>query len=235
MSARHRALERATARANSAYNGGPLPCFGRRAIPWEVEEPMSLTQRSREIIVGSLLGDACLERNGKNVRLRIDHGRQQEAFVNWKFQELSELGPSTPKRLEVFDSRTNQTYIHYRFSSRTTEVLNEFFESFYDDHGVKRIPPSIDAYPNSALSIAVWYMDDGGRRGDCRSGYLNTQAYRAEEVEILRDCLLRKFAIPTRTHFAAGRPRIYIASADFEQFCSWIRPYVIPEMQYKLL
>src|SRR5207245_8697413 len=35
----YRALERETARANSAYNGGPLPCFGKRAIPWEVEEP----------------------------------------------------------------------------------------------------------------------------------------------------------------------------------------------------
>src|SRR5438309_6264536 len=35
----YRALERATARANSAYNGGALLCFGRRVIPWEVEEP----------------------------------------------------------------------------------------------------------------------------------------------------------------------------------------------------
>jgi len=195
---------------------------------------MSLTQRSRDIIVGSLLGDACLERNGRNVRLRIDHSHLQQAFVEWKHKELLELEPSLPRRVEVFDPRTNQTYIHYRFTSRTTDLLNEFFGLFYDG-GVKRIPEGIVTYLNSALSIAVWYMDDGGRRGDCRSGYLNTQAYRTAEVDLLRDCLLRGFALRTRTHFAAGRPRIYIASADFEQFCDLIRPHVIPEMQYKLL
>src|SRR5437899_5873831 len=32
------ALGWVTTRANSAYNGGALPCFGRRVIPWEVEE-----------------------------------------------------------------------------------------------------------------------------------------------------------------------------------------------------
>jgi hypothetical protein len=78
-------------------------------------------------------------------------------------------------------------------------------------------------------------MDDGGRRGDCRSGYFNTQAFTPEEVELLRGCLVREFQMETRTHFAAGRPRIYIAKDQFPRFCELIRPHVIPEMQYKLL
>src|SRR5207302_5103532 len=139
-----------------------------------------------------------------------------------------ELAASMPRRVEVFDRRTNRTYVHYRFDSKTTEILNDYFALFYGTSGVKRIPTDIASHLNSALSVAVWYMDDGGRRGDCRSGYLNTQAYRAEEVDLLRDCLLRSFALRTRTHFAAGRPRIYIASADFQQFCDLIRPHVIP-------
>jgi hypothetical protein len=100
---------------------------------------------------------------------------------------------------------------------------------------VKRIPPNIVSYLNSALSIAVWYMDDGGRRGDCRSGYFNTQGYSADEVQLLRECLLKNFSLPTTLHFAAGRPRIYVASAHFEQLCDLVRPHVIPDMQYKLL
>src|SRR5437660_4840166 len=145
---------------------------------------MSLTQPCRDIIIGAILGDACLESNGKNVRLRIDHGESQQALVEWKYRQLAELDPSPPKRVEVFDERTNRTYVHYRFSSRSIEVLNAYFEMFYEQDGSKHVPPNIAAYLSSALSIAVWYMDDGGRRGDCRSGYLNTQGYCAEEVNL---------------------------------------------------
>lgn len=196
---------------------------------------MSLTQHCRDFILGAILGDACLERNGKNVRLRIDHGHHQRALVEWKFQQLAELNPSPPRRVEVHDQRTNQTYVHYRFTTRTTDLLNEYFELFYTCDGVKRVPQDITSYLLSALSIAVWYMDDDGRRNDCRSGYLNTQAFQAEEVDTLRNCLEANFKLPTRLHFAAGRPRIYIASAHFEGFCDSIRTHVIPEMQYKLL
>jgi len=196
---------------------------------------MSLTQQCRDFIVGAILGDACLERNGKNVRLRIDHGQRQQALVEWKFQQLVELSPSPVRRVEVMDPRTHKTYIHFRFVSQTTELLNEYFELFYGQQGVKCVPENIVSYLNSALSIAVWYMDDGGRRGDCRSGYFNTQAFRSEEVNLLRDCLMRNFNLTTRTHFAAGRPRIYIAKAHFQQLCDLIQPHVIQDMQYKLL
>jgi hypothetical protein len=186
-------------------------------------------------MVGAILGDACLERNGRNVRLRIDHGHAQQALVEWKFQQLTELDPSPVRRVDVFDSRTKQTYVHYRFATKTTALLNEWHDLFYRDDSIKRVPEQIATYLNSALSIAVWYMDDGGRRGDCRSGYLNTQAFTPEEVSALRACLRDNFDIETTTHFAAGRPRIYIASAQFEQFCELVRPHIIPQMQYKLL
>jgi hypothetical protein len=196
---------------------------------------VSLTQGCREIIVGTILGDACLERNGRNVRLRVDHGERQRALVEWKFQQLTELAPSPPKRVEVFDRRTNRTYVHYRFASRTIEVLNEYFELFYGHQGVKRIPENIASYLSSALGVAVWYMDDGGRRGDCRSGYFNTQAYQVGEVDSLRWCLQKNFDLATSIHFAAGRPRIYVAKAHFQRLCDLIRPYVIQDMRYKLL
>jgi len=196
---------------------------------------VSLTQKCREIIVGAILGDACLERNGKNVRLRIDHGHKQQALVEWKHQQLADVHPSLPRRVEVHDARTNRVYVHYRFVSATIEELNPFFDVFYGTDGVKRIPMNIATYLISALSIAVWYMDDGGRRGDCRSGYFNTQGYQTPEVELLRDCLLKNFSLPTTLHFAASRPRIYVAAAHFERFCDLIRNDVIPDMRYKLL
>jgi hypothetical protein len=87
----------------------------------------------------------------------------------------------------------------------------------------------------SPLSLAVWYIDDCGRRSDCRSGYLNTNAYSVEDVEILKSCLSMNFRIESKTHFAAGMPRIYIPASQFEVFCDVVRPHVISEMEYKLL
>ena len=196
---------------------------------------MSLTQECRAIILGTMLGDACLERNGRYVRLRVDHGEAQRALVEWKFRQLAELNPSPPRRVEVHDDRTNRVYVHYRFTTRSLEILNEYRDLFYTDQGVKRIHPRILSHLSSALSIAVWYMDDGSRRGDCRSGYFNTQAFAKEEVDLLRFGLLKYCNLSTKTHFAAGRPRIYVPVKQFPLLCRLIENHVIPEMQYKLL
>lgn len=194
-----------------------------------------VTERCRDVIIGTVLGDGCLERNGANVRLRVDHSFFQKQWVDWKFRELSELRPSPPRVVRRLDERTGQTHVNYRFSTMTTERLNQFFDLFYR-HGVaKSIPESVDTLIKSPLVLAVWYMDDGGRRSDCRSGYLNTNAYLSRDVQTLRDALQTNFGISTRTHYAASKPRIYIPASQFVKFCDLIRPHVIDQMMYKLL
>lgn len=175
-----------------------------------------------------------MERNGLHVRLRIDHSVRQKAFVDWKFRMLAELEPASPRLIRRIESRTGRVQCNYRFGTRTTPVLESYYSLFYPG-GKKRISEEIADFLVSPLSIAVWYMDDGGRRGDCRSGYLNTNAYSVRDVEILRRTLLQNFNISTSLHFAAGRPRIYIPAASFDRFCELIRGHVINEMSYKLL
>lgn len=186
-------------------------------------------------MIGTILGDGCLERNGRNVRLRIDHGVKQAQFVEWKRRELSELNPSPPRLVKRRDSRTGQLHVNYRFATTTTQALNDLHTLFYPACEGKRVPPCIYDLLSSKISFAVWYMDDGGRRSDCRSGYLNTNAYRVDDVGLLMDCLYERIGITTAVHFAAGKPRIYIPSSQFERFCDFIRPHVIEEMRYKLL
>lgn len=194
-----------------------------------------MTQRCRDIIVGCVFGDGCLERNGRNVRLRVDHGEAQRGLVGWKFHELAELSPSRPRRVEAFDRRTGRVYVHYRFATRTVPELNEFFDLFYGCGAGKAVPADITTHLTSALSVAVWYMDDGGRRSDCRSGYFNTQSFSADDVNRLRECLRVNFGLTTALHFAAGRPRIYVAQPQFVKFCDLVRPFVTPDTRYKLL
>lgn len=206
----------------------------RRAIPWEVEK-LNISQRCKRGTRRNHPGDGCLERNGINVRLRIDHSLSQQAFVDWKRRELRELTPSVPRVLRRVDVRTGVEHRNYRFSTRSLPVLNHYFQLFHGDGGAKGVPESISVLLRTPLSLAVWYMDDGGRRRDCRGGYLNTNAYRVADVALLQDCLKEGFDLSTAVHFAAGKPRIYIPSSQFGKFCELIRPHVINEMGYKLL
>lgn len=198
-------------------------------------EASILSQRCRDVLIGTILGDGCLERNGRNVRLRIDHGYRQKALVEWKFRQLAELRPLAPRLSQRVEPRTGKLQSNYRFVTRTTDVLNHYFVLFYEGAEGKRIPQGIAELLKSPLSVAVWYMDDGGRRQDCRGGYLNTNAYSVDDVELLRDCLRSNMGIVTGLHFAAGRPRIYVPSRSFGPFCDLIGPWVIDEMRYKLL
>ena len=197
------------------------------------EATSKISPRCEEILIGTILGDGCLERNGTNVRLRIDHSIGQRAWVEWKHSMFQELHPGSPRTVKRIDVRTGSQHINYRFSTSSLPALNEYFQLFYGN-GDKHIPDVIGTYL-SPLSLAVWYQDDGGRRGDCASGYLNTNAYSIPDVELLKLALLDVFGVSTRTHFAAGKPRIYVPSGQFREFCRIIHPYVIDEMRYKLL
>lgn len=74
----------------------------------------AISRRCSDVVIGTLLGDGCLERNGVNVRLRIDHSVKQSSLVWWKFRELAELNPSAPRIVRRVDCRTGQEHVNLR-------------------------------------------------------------------------------------------------------------------------
>lgn len=196
---------------------------------------MSLSERQKQILIGLLLGDGHLELNGKNTRLKIDHGEFQKDYVLWKYQELQTLASANPIQVDVLDRRNGRTYRHFRFATRTISELNEYRQVFYDGGG-KTIPKHIDKLMTKPLTLAVWYMDDGHRRTDCRAVRLNTQSYALEEQLLLQSCLAKNFDIRVRIHkVTRGMHVLYVPSDEAERFCDVIRPHVIASMKHKLL
>lgn len=122
---------------------------------------MSLTHSSRGIIAGTILGDGCLERNGPYVRLRIDHGARQKFLVEWKHQQLAELHPTAIRCIAIADQRTGRTYVHYRFETASSPLLEEYYRLFYP-HGKKacrlrlpRILPLHSVLPSGTSMMAA--------------------------------------------------------------------------------
>lgn len=195
------------------------------------QEFVKLTQRQEEILLGTLLGDGFLEQNGKNARLKIDHKGSQKDYVLWLHKEFKSIALK-PYQIFVQDKRNDKVYNQWRFATYSLPLLNPWIKLFYRNR--RKIVPLMITELITPLSLAVWYMDDGFRRTDCKGIYLCTSGYSMKEQKVLQVCLKKKFDIRTALHFAAKNVRIYIPSSQADNFCNIVRPFILPSFSYKL-
>ena len=187
--------------------------------------------RQGEIIIGTLLGDGFLERNGKYVRLIIDHSAKQRSYVEWMYQELKNFGGQVVYKKQ-FDSRTNQFYHHSVFRSQTSPALEEYYSLFYKEKR-KNIPLTLPKII-TPLILAIWFMDDGYRRNDCNAARLNTQSYSAQEHEIIQQALLA-LGIQSTIHKQSKHLVTYIPSHSMNRLRQLLKGIILPEMEYKIV
>ena len=192
-----------------------------------------ISLREKEIILGTILGDAYIGMLKTNARLEIGHSEKQKDYVFWKHKELSRFVSAKPHRVEIFDPRYKKTYTRWSFNTRVNNIFTQFHNFFYKNKK-KIIPKEIINELKSPLSLAVWFMDDGGRRNDCYGLFLNTLSFTKEEQEILRNCLKVNFSLNSRIHWVKDGYRLYIPSKDAKHFCELVYPFLIPSMYYKL-
>lgn len=193
--------------------------------------PISDTQQ--EIILGTILGDGCLEFNGcVGTRLQIKQASRNKEYVFWLYAKLQNLCNSKPK----LKKDTGQWY----FSTRSLKNLTVVYEWFYKE-GNKIIPNNIFQLLVSPLSLAVWYMDDGTldyRPNSHCSFSIATHSFLLREAHILVNALRDNFSIEASVHnnFIRGirYPRIYIGAKGRDKFIEIVSPYVLDCFKYKL-
>lgn len=195
----------------------------------------NLTPTHRNVIVGSLLGDGCMERNGRYVRLKIGHGLQQKAYLEWKFEYLkSFVKQSSPRFIEgAFHRKTKKRYKRIEFATLSLSIFEEYWQKFYVK-GEKCVPFDISKYLTEPLALAVWFMDDGYKRNDCNAMRINTDSFSLKEQRILQGCLLQNFGVWTAIHRKGAFWNLYIPSAHARKFCNILSPFIIPSMRYKI-
>lgn len=191
-----------------------------------------LTQRQREILIGTVLGDAHLEQNGRYTRMRVDHYNKHKAYIFWLAHEFSPFS-LVPRRIRQKDKRNGKNYDRWHFSTRSMPVFDEFRALFYKGRR-KRISLALAKFI-TPLSLAIWYMDDGFRRRDSKGFYLCTSSFSEGEQRILQHILRVRFALTTNIHHQHDLGRIFIPSASADRFNQLVKPYILPVFQYKLL
>lgn len=191
-----------------------------------------LSARQKEILLGTLLGDGHLEKNGYHTRLRIDHCHKQKDYVLWLASEFSPFSLKSRQIVEI-DKRSGKKYSRWHFSTRCITLLDKYRKLFYNKR--RKIISRQVIRHLTPLSLAVWYMDDGFRRRDSKGFYLCTLSYTEEEQHILQEVLFRRFGLETRIHHQKGSMRIFVPSASADRFNSIVKPYILPNFKYKLL
>jgi len=191
---------------------------------------IQLDEYQKAIIVGTVLGDACLHNNWSktNSRLQIRHSLAQKEYVLWKYEVLKSLVLTKPQHY----GRTNSVW----FRTISHPELTKLQQIFYRNKK-KIIPENIEQFLSNPLTMAVWFMDDGNafRRGDCVYGYhLNTQSFSTRENKRLQKALASVWNIETSIQQNNGYPRLYIGAQGRERFVDIVYPFLLPSLEYKI-
>ena len=185
----------------------------------------SLSSVQNAILTGSLLGDGSLRRqdNRINALFEVNHSHKQIEYVDWKWKHFQEFILTGPKL-----RKNNGTRIAYRFTTRSLPVFTEYYQRFYSS-GKKKIPKNLKL---NALSLAVWFMDDGSKLYS--SFYLNTQQFSLLEQEFLMKVLLDTFGLNSALNRDKRYFRLHVDTNSSISMKKIIEPYIIPSLRYKL-
>lgn len=182
---------------------------------------LSLTQRQKEILIGTILGDAYIYKMGK---IQVEQSVKQKEYLFWKYQELKTLAyHSLPKRVDRYDRRTGKTYGSYRFWLR--QYFRKWRDLFYEGT-LKVFPPTLRLTP---LSLAVWYMDDGSYSESMCT--FSTESFSPNSLKCIQSALLRQFGLRT---FMRSNGKIAIHTHDHNTFFRIIRENIHESMRYKI-
>lgn len=199
----------------------------------DTKKRLKLTPRQREIIVGLLLGDGCLERTGKGstYRLKVEQSAKHKPYVDHLYEEFRQW-VQTPPRKRVLKTNGGQEG-NWTFQTVSHPSLKFYGTQFYKD-GTKAVPKLIDHWI-TPIGLAYWFMDDGSMKSkDSKGVIFNTQDFSKAEVELLTRVLGTKFSLEASLRKQREGYQIYVSGRSYERFIELVEPYVIDEMRYKL-
>lgn len=202
-----------------------------------------LNNKNYDILLGFLLGEACLMKNkqwGDNIfRIRKQHSKKQHEynlFCGTLYNIVAKNGGKsgfTGEEMSII-----QTKLYY--------IDNDFLKSIYNKNK-KRISYDIKKYI-TVRTLATWFMDNGSNNIYNKNGsniVLHSEGFTLSENSILKNILLEKFnlncSIETikkkRKDRTGENNYYYVLSFDNEnslKLQNLIKEYVHPSMYYKL-
>lgn len=153
-----------------------------------MKENVPLLETTKEIILGSLLGDGSLNihKNYKNARFSFRHSILQKEYFLWKANMLSDI--FSDKNIFIQDNDGGYSKNKkMRFQSRALPQLTEI-NTLVRKRGKFHIRRKW-LNQMTPLSLAVWWFDDGSIISNGRKGVFCTDGFEKKQVERLSQYL----------------------------------------------
>ena len=199
MSSYDCSIEQAFIMTGSLYAGVKGSKYGKPRKVSLVKAMVQLTQLQIDVLVGTMLGDATMERVKINhsPRLRFEQTFPMHAAYLTRlyviFMGLVGKHPSVVTRKP--DPRTGSIYSTLRLITLSFPCFTHYFDLFYVA-GKKVVPSNfVSLLPPRAL--AYWIMDDGGK-GSYGEMILHTRSFTQADVNLIQDALTINFGLRTR-------------------------------------
>lgn len=177
-------------------------------------------QRSEEILIGCILGDAYITKKGQ---IRIEHGPKQKEYLLWKYNELKSLAYQRICEAERKDKRSGKMYKSFYITLR--QYFRSWHNIWYRDNK-KVFPQDI---PITNLSLAVWYMDDG--YWDRKAVFLSIDGFSKTDRRKIQQFFRDQLKIESTINI---RGKLRIRKRSEENFIERIKPYIVSCMRYKI-
>ena len=200
-----------------------------------MEETIYNTTAKQEkigVLLGMLLGDAGLTTSNN---IYYGHSIKQKEYALFKKQLLDNI---TGKDSHI-SYITQYGYDAIRVYPKTSDIIKETISLLYINRKKNITKSVLDKV--TLQGLAIWFMDDGscsvGKHNGIPNGGLKvtlntylTLENNQELIEYFRDV----WQINWYNNYSKGKYRLGMGTKESRKFFDLIKPYVIPEMQYKL-
>lgn len=197
----------------------------------------TLTDVQKEIIIGTMLGDATIPRKvgrpGKSIK--FEQRINVYSYVHHLYEQFEPLvgtGPRVRYKKDGKNSIWFRTYSH--------DSLLYYYNLFYvEDPSSKRVVKTVPSNIHKLLTpraLAYWFMDDGtyNYNRNTKNYLFNTQGFTQSENKLLREALKTRFNIYANVHKDVNKYRLYISASSSSTLLDLIDPYIHKTFRYKL-
>jgi uracil-DNA glycosylase family 4 len=186
-----------------------------------------LSAVARDVVCGSLLGDATLAAG--SAQLVMAHSERRAEYARFKAALLSELEPIETELRVAAAAGAAQTHGAIHVRTRAHRALGLLRSEFYRPG--KIVPERLAADLNPRM-LAIWFMDGGSTRirpPRQPLAEIATNAFTDADVQILLEGL-RRLGLPAK----ASSRRLYFDVEATRALSELIAPYVPAAMRCKL-
>lgn len=195
-----------------------------------------LTSIQQEAGIGHLLGDARIEpgKSGKGHLLKFEYGNMNKdyAFHTYNMYENYCLTPPREQKRVNVNGNVNVTWCFQTMLHSDFDYLGNLF---LDDKKQKRVPVELfEQGLITSLTLARWFMDDGGMNGSHSHGIqFHTQSFTDEQVNKMVSGLNSRYHFYCWKGSNKGKPVINVPASSYRRFLDTVEKHIHPSMMKK--